>query len=338
MSQTTLHTRFVNFTRWIRPDPDKVEEVRKQRDDVKARIKAKAEADGLIVRSMPGSGSYAKATGLRRHMLGDAEHEGQDVDCPFVVAGKDKDGDPLTELLSRFEGYAKACYPDTPLERTKSSVKLVFVASKVSYDLVPMLAVEGADNEQILLRSGGERRRTSLQKHVDFVRSRSKRSDELRGPVAFNDGVRLFKWWREYQVTQSKIMSEIPSFLVELLCAKAFDDESVQGKYPETLVTWFDRIYSYVAKRGDVTFRDFGTPKPELISALWRVIDPVNTENNAVPAAWGGIQVDEIRDWAARARDKLQQAIAFEMRGRDADAVALVADIFGNSFKNHSEE
>jgi hypothetical protein len=201
-----------------------------------------------------------------------------------------------------------------------------------------MLAVEGADNEQILLRSGGERRRTSLQKHVDFVRSRSKRSDELRGPVAFNDGVRLFKWWREYQVTQSKIMSEIPSFLVELLCAKAFDDESVQGKYPETLVTWFDRIYSYVAKRGDVTFRDFGTPKPELISALWRVIDPVNTENNAVPAAWGGIQVDEIRDWAARARDKLQQAIAFEMRGRDADAVALVADIFGNSFKNHSEE
>src|ERR1041385_6945331 len=119
MPRLTLHTRFVNFTCWIRPDPDKVEEIRKQRDDVKARIKAKAEADGVIVRSMPVSGSFAKATGLRRHMLGDAEHEGQDVDCPFVVAGKDKDGDPLTELLSKFEGYAKACYSDTPVERTK---------------------------------------------------------------------------------------------------------------------------------------------------------------------------------------------------------------------------
>ena len=334
----TLHTRFVTFTCWIRPDPDKVEEIRKQRDDVKARIKAKAEADGVIVRSMPVSGSFAKATGLRRHMLGDAEHEGQDVDCPFVVANKDKDGDPLTELLSKFEGYAKACYPDTPVERTKSSVRLEFATSKVSYDLVPMFAVEGSDDEQILLRVGGERRRTSIQKHVDFVRSRTKRSEELRGPVAFNDGVRLFKWWREYQPTQHKIITEIPSFLVELLCAKAFDEASVQSTYPETLVTWFDRIYLYAAKRSDVMFRDFGTPKPERITAPWCVIDPVNTENNAVPASWGGIQIDELRDWAARARDKLQQAIAFEIRGRDADAVALVAEIFGNSFENHSED
>lgn len=338
MPQLTLHARFVNFTGWIRPDPDKIEEIRKQRDDVKARIKAKAEADGVIVKSMPVSGSFAKATGLRRHMLGDAEHDGQDVDCPFVVAGKDKDGDPLTELLPKFEGYAKACYPDTPVTPTKSSVKLEFVASKVSYDLVPMLAVAGSDDEQILLRAGGERRRTSIQKHVDFVRSRTKRSEELREPVAFNDGVRLVKWWREYQLTQHKILTEIPSFLVELLCAKAFDEASVQPSHPETLVTWFDRIYSYTAKRSDVMFRDFGTPKPDRITAPWHVIDPVNTENNAVPAAWGGIQIDELRDWAARARDKLQQAIAFEMRGRDADAVALVAEIFGNSFKNHSED
>ncbi len=338
MPPISLHTRFVNFTCWIRPDPDKIEEIRKQRDDVKARIKAKAEADGVIVRSMPVSGSFAKATGLRRHMLGDAEHEGQDVDCPFVVAGKDKDGDPLTELLSKFEGYAKACYPDTEVERTKSSVKLEFATSKVSYDLVPMLAVAGSDDEQILLRSGGERRRTSIQKHVDFVRSRTKRSEELQGPVAFNDGVRLIKWWREYQLTQHKIITEIPSFLVELLCAKAFDEASVQAKYPETLVTCFDQIFSYAAKRSDVMFRDFGTPKAERITAPWRVIDPVNTENNAVPAAWGGIQIDELRDWAARARDKLQQAIAFEIRGRDTDAVALVAEIFGNSFKNHSED
>jgi hypothetical protein len=338
MPSITLQTRFLNFISWIRPDPDKADDIRKQRDDMRSRVKAKAQGDGVIVQSMPASGSFAKATGLRRHMLGGAEHEGQDVDCPFVVAGKDKDGDPLIELVSKFEGYAKASYPDTEIERTKCSVKLKFEASKVSYDLVPMLAVDGSDDEQILLRAGGERRRTSVQKHVELVQSRTKRSREQRGSVVFNDGLRLVKWWREYQITQSKILTEIPSFLVELLCAKAFDEASIQTGYAETLVTWLDKIYSYAAQRRDVTFSDYGTPRPERISAPWRVIDPVNTDNNAVPASWGGIQIDELRDWASRARDKLQQAIAFEMRGRDADAVALVAEIFGSSFKNHSEE
>ena len=335
---TTLHVRFCNFTSWIRPDPDKVDEIRNQRDEIKAKIKAKAEADQLIVRSTPASGSFAKSTGTRRHLLGGAEHDGQDVDCPFVIAGKDKDGDPQTELLSKFEEYAKACYPKTPVTKTKSSIKLEFVASKVDYDIVPMLAVDGTDDEQILLRADGERRRTSIQKHVAFTSTRTKASSEIQGPVAFNDGVRLIKWWREYQLTQDKLISEIPSFLIDLLCAKAFDLALVQRTYPETLVTWFDQIYAHANKRSDVAFRDFGVPKPERITAPWRVIDPVNTDNNAVPKGWGGIQIDELADWAARARDKLQQAIAFEIRGRDGEAVALVAEVFGTSFTNHSED
>lgn len=335
--QLTLQNRFANFVTWIRPDPDKADEVRKQRDDVKAAIKSKAEADGLIVKSMPASGSFAKATGLRRHMLGNAEHEGQDVDCPFVLDAKDEDGDQLTELLSRFQRYATAAYPKTKLETTKCSVKLTFVETKAAYDLVPMLAVKGSDEEQILLRAGGERRRTSIQRHTELVQSRTKRSRDLPGPVTFNDGVRLAKWWRDVVLTKTKLISDIPSFVVELLCAKAFDEASLTTQYAETLVTWFDRIYGYAAKRADVTFCDFGTPQLEKVSALWRVIDPVNTTNNAVPAAWGNIQIDELRDYAALARDKLQQAIAFEIRGRDNDAIALVAEIFGTSFTNHSE-
>ncbi len=338
MKKLTLQTRFCNFAAWIRPDPDKVEDIRIQRDEVKARIRAKAEADGLIVKSTPASGSFAKGTGLRRHMRGGAEHEGLDVDCPIVVAGRDRDGDPLTELLSRFERYARASYPDTDIERTKSSVKLVFEASKVSYDLVPMLAVEGSDDEQILLRAGGERRRTSIQKHVEFVRSRTKRSRDLDGPVLFNEAVRLVKWWREFQLTSSKILTEVPSFLVDLLCAKALDVTSAKTGYAETLVIWFDCIYSYAAHCKDVVFHDFGTPQPDRISGPSRVIDPVNSQNNAVPSSWGRIQIDELRDWAATARDRLQQAIAFDMRGRDSDGVALVAQIFGNAFVNHSEE
>lgn len=332
-----LNGRFCNFVTWIRPDPEKLDDTRKQRDEVRDRIKGKAEEDGLTVRSTPGSGSFATATGLRRHMLGGAEHEGQDIDTPFVVSPKDEDGDVLTELLNRFDGYAAASYPDTPREKTKSSVRLDFVASKRRFDLVPMLAVAGKDDEQILLRANGERRRTSVQKHCEFIRSRTGKSQEIKGSVAFNDGVRIVKWWREYRVTQSKFIDDVPTFLVNLLCAKAFDEIGIRATYPETLVTWFDKIQSYAANRTDVTFRDFARPHPERIGAKWKVIDPVNGENNVVPSAWGGIQIDELRDWARFARDKIQQAIAYDIRGRDSDAVALMVDVFGPSFKNHSE-
>ena len=332
-----LHRRLTNFVTWIRPDPEKLEDARAQRDEVRDRIKGRADADGLVVRSTPNSGSFAKGTGLRRHMLGHAEHEGQDIDCSFVVSPKHEDGDVLTELLSLFDSYAKESYPDTPRERKKSCVRLSFVASKREFDLVPLLAIVGRDEEQILLRVDGERRLTSVQRHIDFIRSRTKKSGDLRGPVAFNDGVRLVKWWREYQVTQSKLLDEVPTFLLDLLCAKAFDEVGIKDLYPDTLVTWFDKIQSYASSRADISFRDFATPRPEKIDAKWKVIDPVNGENSAVPKFWGGIQIDEFRDWARVSRDNLQQAIACDMRGRDADALGLLGDVFGPAFKNHSE-
>lgn len=333
----SLHTRFTNFVTWIRPDPEKREEARAQRDEVRDRVRGQAESDGLTVRSTPNSGSFAKATGLRRHMLGGAEHEGQDIDCPFVVSPKDEEGDSLIELLSRFERYAKASYPETPCKSTKSSVRLEFLASKRNFDLVPMLAVAGTDDEQILLRSNGERRRTSIQKHVEFTRSRTQKSQALSGPVAFNDGVRLVKWWREVRVGESSILKEVPTFLLDLLCAKAFDEMSVQARYPETLQTWFDKIQSLAANRTDVAFTDFSRPNPAKVTAKWKVIDPVNGENNVVPTAWGGIEIDELRDWARSGRDKVQQAIAYDIRGRESRAVELMCEVFGSSFKNHSE-
>jgi hypothetical protein len=329
--------RFCNFVSWVRPDPDKREDTVAQRDEVWGRIRGQAEKDGLTVRSTPNSGSFAKRTGLRRHMLGGAEHEGQDIDCPFVVSPRDEDGDALTELLGRFERYAKASYPDTACRATKSSVRLDFVASRRSFDIVPMLAVPGRDDEQILLRANGERRRTSIQKHVDFASARTKKSQVLQGPVAFNDAVRLVKWWREVRVGESRILTEVPTFFVDLLCAKAFDETSVRATYPDTLENWFDKIQSYAANRADIAFADFTTPTLATATGKWKVIDPVNGTNNVVPAAWGGIEFDEFRDWAYAARDKVRSAIACDLRGQEARAVDLMSEVFGSSFKHHSE-
>jgi hypothetical protein len=52
MTQITLQTKLQNFISWIRPDPNKADDVRKQRDDVRSRIKTKAQEDGLVVRSV----------------------------------------------------------------------------------------------------------------------------------------------------------------------------------------------------------------------------------------------------------------------------------------------
>jgi hypothetical protein len=338
MPQVSLQTRFVNFIEWLRPDPEKAGLIRKQSIEVKARIQARAEADGLVVCSTPPAGSFAKGTDLRRRMVGKAESERQYVDCPFVVAYRGKNGDPLTLLLASFERYARMCYPDGRIERTRSSVRLGLPSSKINYELVPTLAVEGSEQVQILLRPGGDHRRTSLQKHVEFIRERTRRSQGYRGVVLFNEAVRLVKWWCEIRLTSSPIVREVPSFLVELLCAKAFDESSIWGGYAETLMSWFARIQSYTDERTNIVFDEYGMPQPDRIAARWRVIDPVNTENNAVPPRWTDLHIEELRDWAGSARHKLRQAIAFELRGRSADAVAVVSEIFGDAFRIHSEK
>lgn len=95
MSPISLYARFVNSTCWTRPDRYKIEEIRKQRDNGQARINAQAEPNGVIVRSLPVSGLFATATEKRPRMLGD---------FLLVVSGKGGDGEPPTELLSKFEG------------------------------------------------------------------------------------------------------------------------------------------------------------------------------------------------------------------------------------------
>jgi hypothetical protein len=235
--RSASHGSLSRFVDWIRPEDATELTIREQADEIRRRISAKAADDGLTVRSMPWSGSFAKRTGLRRHMRGEAEVEGQDVDMPFVLSPTDANGADIDSLLDRFERYAKESYPSTSRNPTKSSVCLDFKSTKLSYDLVPMLAVEGDGEAQVLIRSDGERRRTSVQKHIEFIRSRTRESNEQKGRVKFNEGVRLVKWWREVRQSQSHALTDVPTILIDLLCAKAFDEHGVDETYTETLST-----------------------------------------------------------------------------------------------------
>jgi hypothetical protein len=330
-----LHRRMSTFVDWIKAG-DKDDTIIAQSAEIRSRICGQAERDGLTIRSTPNSGSFAKRTGLRRHLLGGAQVEGQDIDLPFVISPKNREGEQIDELLRRFMRYAATSYQNTSRKPTRSSVQLDFVGTKLRYDLVPMLAVPGDDEAQVLLRADGERRRTSVQKHIEFIKRRTAKSNELPGRVKFNECVRLVKWWREFRQSNPRVLKEVPSIVIDLLCAHAYDRLQVEETYAGTLAKWFDLLIGTVRKRQRIAFSDFGAVPPVVQNAGWVVLDPVNPENNVV-SQWNAFQVDELGDWLEESLDLMNRAIAADLRGDDVESMEALVELFGNPFTHYSK-
>ena len=334
-SKSDLQKRLAQFVQWIAPETDKEDAIRTRAESVRTTIKNKASDNRLVVKSTPNSGSFAARTGLRRHMRGTSEVEGQDVDVPFVIAPLTKDEEKLSNLLSRFEGYAQASYPDTKRETTKSSVRLMF-DDQLNFDLVPLLATSDPDR-QILIRADGERRETSIQKHVAFTRSRSDASNQIAGAVKFNEMVRLVKWFRCHKLSVSTgVLTEVPSFLLSLLSAHAFDARSVKTTYADTLADWFGHIARVVRQKHLVAFNDYKSTFLAPSAGAWSVIDPVNGANNIV-ARMSGFEIEELADWFEEARDAMLEAIVAFTDDRETDGLDALSTVFGNGFRNHSD-
>jgi hypothetical protein len=329
-----LYRRLSNFVAWIATDSEREDDLRDRANGIRDSIGAKAKDDSLVVRATPTSGSFATRTGLRRHMRGDSEVEGQDVDVPFVIAPKAKDEERLEALLPRFDKYAREAYPDTKRETTNSSVKLKF-ADKVNYDLVPMLATKDPER-QIIVRSDGERRETSVQKHVEFVRARTRKSNATPGCVAFNDIVRLLKWWRCFREGEARTIKEVPSFLINLLAAHAFDQRGVRTTYGVTIADWFGFLARIVRKHEKIAFNDFTAAPSAASSETWAVYDPINPDNNVVDR-WSGVMCDELADWLEESRDAMYEAISAFDDERENDGLECLVRVFGAPIRHHSE-
>lgn len=331
-----IHRRLSTFVDWIRPEESREDEIRRQADLVRQRVRDQAHADGLVIASTPRGGSFAKNTGLRRHITGGSEVEGLDVDLHFVVRPRTRDEEWVANLLPRFERYARQAFPGHSPERTKSSVVLRFTGTRLSYDLVPLFATE-AEDWQILERRDGERVRTSVQRHVEFIKARTRSSNEVAGRVKFNECVRLVKWWREFKLSDSSRLDDVPSLLIDLLCAGAFDARGVQATYHETLLDWFGWMASAAQRRQRVAFRDFHPSLPApAYGVTWEVLDAVNPANNVV-RRWGGWQVDLLGQWLADARDGLARATRLDAQSDDVGSLRELVLLFGSPFKHHSE-
>src|SRR5271166_5046495 len=116
-------------------------------------------------------------------------------------------------------------------------------------------------------RLDGSRRLTSVTKHTEFVRSRTRHSDTLAGRVKFNECVRLLKWWRFIRIDAASAIDEVRTTLIELLCASAYDKLGVEATYTETLLKWFaDRTRGLAVDHARLLLR--------LLDPLHRVDDP----------------------------------------------------------------
>lgn len=347
-THSTTHRRMKCFVKWIAPDPDKEPDMIEQAKKVKEKVKQEAEEDGLIVVSTPWSGSYPKNTGLRRHYRGNSAVDGQDIDLPFIVEPMDKDGNEVDNLLDRFEKYLKNAYPkrdDSDFKRTKKSIQFRF-SNELYFDIVPMFKTDNVE-EQKLITTEGDTIITSIQKHTRFITNRTSLSSEVKGVVEFNQCVRLMKWWREFLANGSdayylKADEDIEkdkrpsSMLIELLCAKAFDEESIQKTYADTLASWTAFLANQVKHRKAITFTDF-TKDPKVDAThLWSVLDPVTADNNIVKS-WDNNKIDELADWLFNAKDAWQRINKSTRFEEDSKCVDELVKLFGNPFRNNSD-
>lgn len=337
MSQYTtkskLHVRIRNFVDWIAPEKETRDSIKKQSDEIRARIIAKAEKDDLTITDTPYSGSFSTKTGLRRHLRGESDIEGQDIDLPFVVKpDKETEFEPL---IQRFKKYAEDSYPDTKVIATKSSVRMEFVGTKLNYDIVPMFSTEDT-SMQVLLRESGEVIKTSIKKHRDFIRSRTEQTQEIDGIVCFNDMIRLLKWWREKKQQSSSDIIILPSFLINLLAAKALEVANVNTNYPQTLANWFSYLAMAVKNKETIWFKDYYMqPKPDTTKA-WNVLDPVMPDNNIVKS-WSGWQVDELAEWLQEGAEIMNRAIVADIQCRHVDSLEQMKLLFGKIFSSHCD-
>jgi len=334
----SIEAKTKTFLSWITPDSSTRSDMKDLRDRVRKNIKAQAEEDGLIVTGTPNSGSFSTHTGLKRFNMGDSNVEGQDIDLPFIVKNQDVDGNKLDYLLHKFLNYCNKSYPNTEKEQTKSSIELTFSSDSAKFDIVPFIDLPNSEN-QLLIRSNGEERETNIEKHKFFIKSRTSSSKETSGTVTFNNCIRLVKWWKVTQMDKKNntpdMISEIPSFLLNLLCAKAYDMHGVKETYLETLSTWFGQMGKLAKESTLVYFSDYNSGVPTPVQYEWQVLDPVNFNNNAA-SKLSQFEVTSLGDWFYEASDLINQALVHDMRDNENRTIEICTELFGNSFKNRS--
>lgn len=253
------------------------------------------------------SGSFAKATSLRRTVAADF-----DADLAVYVRVADPDTTDTADLIAYVEDLAKRAYEKrekrpAKFERNESCVRVVFdVTPKINIDIVPIIWIgHGAIlNWGVLPKRDGTRCFTSVSEHIDFVRSRN----DADAAIRFHDFVRIVKAWRNGAFEEGA-EGYLRSFALELILGKAHDERATQltgdPLHDLSLLT------AWVIRHGlaepilfpDACVKPAAAPHESPVV----VLDPINQDDN-VTADWSTEDRDAFLDKIETFRDILRDA------------------------------
>lgn len=269
---------------------------------------------GLV--KMLHAGSVMKGTALKTV---------NDMDVAVYVRPSDETTDE-SRLISWLIARLQEVYPTLKPEqfiRRDHCVTVSFAGSGLDVDVVPVIAEEDAnDYGWLVVKDTGERVRTSIPLHLEFIRTRKNAE-----PDHFAQVVRLLKWWIRQRKSDDTSF-RFKSFMVELICAKLADGGLDCSDYRRAL----ERVFTYIVTTGlteRIVFTDYYDSDAAAASnAPIQIFDPVNPDNN-VAAQYTDTERRTIVEAAADALDAITEAHYATTQGR---AIAMWKVVLGPSF------
>lgn len=329
----TIKQRFDLFTKQIRPTDGHIEEANRQTKFLIEGLHDAVEEHGrFTLEKVLLAGSNAKYTSLRRT----AENE-FDVDLGAYYSGQGATREELNGLLDFTARRLREVYGKTKdagdFEVMKSAVRVRFRGGiKLNVDVAPIIRDNslGLTNGGWIPRMDGWRL-TSVTCHVEFIRTRSARTNALPGPVHFNRLVRLVKWWNKRQGDASQ-----PSIVCDLLTAAAFDTVGITGEWQSSLRGVFNHLRQHALLQ-PVIFSDHyasatvARPRDPVV-----LLDPTNAANN-VTREWTEATRRSFFGRVQDAYDHMLDARSRELDGDEDGAVDAWCEVFGPAFRTLSE-
>jgi hypothetical protein len=303
----------VNLTR------DEVDDQRAQVNRLRDKIETKIKADpsyGLV--KCLHAGSVAKGTALRNV---------NDRDLAVYVRTECAPSD-VPGLVRWLRERVVEAYPnlaDDQIVANARCVTVTFAGTGLTVDLVPVV-YEGHENDvgYLIEKDSGERIKTSVRQHLDFIRGRKKLH-----PIRLAQLIRIVKWWVR-QVKRRNGDFKCKSFMVELIWVHLADGGLTLDDYPTAL----EEFFAYICKTGlrdQVAFTDFcsATDIPVRGGSAVEVLDPVNPRNNIASRYSESDRLALVQ----AAQDAYDAITTARFATTKTEAVECWQDVLGVSFK-----
>jgi hypothetical protein len=298
---------------------DEVDSQRAQVNRLRDRIEAKiADQPGYGLVKTLHAGSVAKGTALRTV---------NDRDLAVYVRADEAPGatPALVEWLYDRVVEAYSNLPAGQIVANTNCVTVTFTGTGLSIDVVPVL-YEGEPHDvgYLVAKDSGDRLKTSVRQHLDFLRSRKRAH-----PIDLAQLIRFTKWWARQQRKRDGDF-KCKSFMLELLWVHLADSGLRLDDYAAAL----EQFFMFIVNGGfdkQIAFTDFhpASDLPARGTAPLQVLDPVNFDNN-VAKLYTPADRDRLVRAAGTAFDAISTAYFEPARGQ---AVELWQEVLGTSFK-----